>query len=80
MNDYNIHFTKPQVLAIPYPLTIVSTYTLPFHTGPGILLCGSMFFFLYVHRSLKETKHEENIHEIRFKQRTFPTYLVYLVC
>lgn len=57
MNDYNIHFTKPQVLAIPYPLTIVSTYTLPFHTGPGILLCGSkvFFFFTYIALSKKQS-------------------------
>lgn len=54
MNDSNIHFTKPQVLAIPYPLTIVSTYTLPFHTDPGILLCASMFFFFFTYIALSK--------------------------
>lgn len=62
MNESNIHFTKPQVLAIPYPLTIVSTYTLPFHTGPGILLCASMFFFFtYIALSKKQSMRKKSV-------------------
>lgn len=55
MNDYNIHFTKPQVLAIPYPLTIVSTYTFtPALVYSCVVQCF-FFFFTYIALSKKQS-------------------------